>query len=100
MRVRRFTSEGGVRGFWDDSDGSRDRALGHVPRRASRVEVIEEGPHAGRFHVDLAPLAEHVNRPEWAICLLPPEDDYRAAVRREQDWVLRHWILEEPWNPR
>ena len=88
--IRRYLPGGGRRGLWHDPSALQLREHGLQPRRASRVEVIESGPRAGRFSVCFSPLGE-----QFQFSLLQTFDRYDEAVRAEQEWLLSHWILED-----
>lgn len=86
-RHTRYLKGGGVRKLFE----ARDRSVyagRAVPRRASRVEVIEEpGPSHGLFHVDFSPLGD-----DYRFCLARTFADYHEAVAAEQDWLVQNWI--------
>lgn len=85
-----FLPGGGMRKLFETRDRLDFKA---VPRRASRVEVIEqpESPHCGQFFIDMSPLGD-----EHQYCLLATFDDYQQAVAAEQEWLRRYWIRREP----
>jgi hypothetical protein len=83
----RFVRGGGVRKLFEPWDRT---AFGAIPRRASRVEVVEEGPQKGKFFVEMSPLG-----PNFQFCLTETFDDYADAVRAEQGWLTQHWIQGE-----
>lgn len=82
--IIRFTKGGGVRKLFATPDRE---TFGAIPRRASRVEVVEEGQPVGRFYVDFSPLGE-----SFQFCLLATFDDYQEAVQAEQAWLTEFWI--------
>lgn len=82
----RFLLGGDVRKLFSSADRA---TYGAVPRRASRVEAVEAGPHRGRFHVDFSPLSL-----EHQLCLLETFTEHDEAVAAERAWLLEHWILE------
>ena len=84
MPVIRFGPGGGVRKLFATTDRS---VFGAIPRRASRVEVVECGPHQGNFHIELSPLGS-----QYQFCLVQTFADYAEAVQAEQDWLERNWI--------
>lgn len=86
-----FAPNGDVRGLW--SDHIDLRRVGLMPARASRVEVILEGPHRGLFHVDFTPLAELTSNPTLAVCLTSPFTSHDAAVQAEQRWLHHAFIM-------
>lgn len=84
MTTIRFLKGGGVRKLF----ATRDRAIHNaVPRRASRVEVIDTGSQRGRFYVDFSPLGDC-----YQLCLRQTFEDYHEAVAAERRWLTRHWI--------
>jgi hypothetical protein len=80
---------GGLRKIFETADRHR---YGAVPRRASRVEVVEGGPQTGRFYVDLSLLGE-----QYQLCLRQTFDDHDEAVAAEREWLTRHWINGLPF---
>lgn len=88
--------DGSRRAIWTDAVAQSFREAGCIPRRASRVEVIEDGPRRGQFHVDFSLLAEHLRRPEFQVCLVKTFDSYSAAVQAEVAWLQIHFLLEVP----
>ncbi len=91
MQTIRFESNGNVRKIWED----KDRELGATPIRASHIVVTEEGPNQGKFHVDLSPIAKHIQKPEFAVCLIQQFDSYAEANRFEVEWLTENYILAE-----
>jgi len=83
----RFLKGGGVRKLFAAEDRSM---FGAVPRRATRIEIVPEGPNRGLFYIDCSPLG-----PEYQFCLTELFEDYKAAVRREEEWLTANWILYE-----
>jgi hypothetical protein len=63
------------------------RSLGGRARRASHVELIEEGPNAGLHFADLSLLGER-----HQLCLWPPSVDRREALAKEVEYV-NQWLL-------
>jgi hypothetical protein len=96
--LKRYLSDGSTRAVWDDAQGPRERKQGVFPQRASRIEVIMEGPKRGQFHVDFTLLAECTGKQEYCVCLVQTYHDYGAANRAEVEWLTQHWVLkpEEP----
>ena len=78
---------GGLRAIYPDEDRLDLRRLGGVPRRASHVEMIQEGPQRGQWYVDLSPLGE----PHEA-CLLETFPNRRSALDAEHNYLLTHWL--------
>lgn len=92
--LRRYLPDGSIRSLWQDDFAMLNRKQGLKPLRASRVEVIEEGPQAGRFYVDMSPLAIATNNWNYMVCLLPTHERYDAAVAAEQAWIKENWVLK------
>lgn len=92
--LKAYRPDGVTRAVWNDSLGPGLRKAGASPRRASRVEVIEDGPHAGRFHVDLSLLADIAGRADFRVCLARVFDGYAEAVAAEVAFIERNWVLE------
>lgn len=65
-----------------------------IPKRASRVEVIEDGPNRSNFHVDFSLLAEHTGDPALAVCLVKTFASYQDAVAAEVRWIEQNWLLK------
>jgi hypothetical protein len=84
MASTAYLPGGGLRKIFETRDRGR---YGAVPRRASRVEVIQEGPQRGRFFVDFSLLGD-----EYQLCLLSTFDDHDEAVTAERSWLDRHWL--------
>lgn len=92
--VKRYLPDGTTRSVWDDATASREREHGVIPQRASRIEVITEGPQRGLFHVDFSLLADATGDERFRICLRETFEDYAAANRREVEWLHQNWVLE------
>lgn len=60
---------------------------GAVPRRASRVEPIQEGPNAGKWMVDMSPLG-----PEFQYSLTKTFDTRREALAAEVEHLEEVWL--------
>jgi hypothetical protein len=91
-----FRPDGDVRAVWDDSTARGFRAAGVVPRRASRIEVIGEGPAYGLFHVDFSPLADLTGDERYRVCLTRAFESYAEANRAEVEWLTGNWVLGDP----
>lgn len=101
--LKAFRPDGTVRAVWDDQTAPSFRAAGVMPRRASRVEVIE--PHfcekkCGLFHVDFTPLAEATGDDRYRVCLAVPFYQYAAAVAAEVRWLQQNWVLAPAGDSR
>lgn len=90
MTELHFLPGGKVRAIFDDT--ARKVFPNLMPRRASRVEVIPEGKHKGRFHVDFTLLSEQTGRAEHAVCLARPFDSYKEAVEAEVAWLKENYV--------
>lgn len=84
------------RAIWTDGAGPALRAGGAIPERASRIEVIREGPFRGLFSVDFSLLAEVTSDPRYAVCLVRPYAQYGDANKAEVEWLRRHFLTGEP----
>lgn len=88
-----YRPTGEVRSIFTDTAAPLLRKTGAFPQRASRVEVIETGPHRGLFYVDFSLLADVTHQPEHRVCLATPFASHKAAVAAEVAWIEQHWIL-------
>lgn len=88
--LARYTADGVVRSLWDDR--RRPAEHGMRPVRASRVEVVEEGPFAGCFYTTIL-LAAVTGDPSHEVSLWPPLPSYEESVQRERRWLAIHYIL-------
>lgn len=84
----RIDSKGRIRKL---SDPVFDRKVFRaIPRRASRVEVVEEpGPSYGRFYVDFSLLGE-----AWQFCLASTFDTHEEAVAAERKFLVANYIVQ------
>ncbi len=92
VTVKRYV-RGQTRAIYGDAHRDLLCADG-IPTRASRIEVVQEGPHRGRFFVDMSLLADAVGRDDFRVCLLPTYEQYAAANAAEVAWLLANWVLE------
>lgn len=92
--TKRYMPDGSTRAIWDDAVGDRERQAGVIPQRASRIEVVQEGPSRGRFCVDFSLLADATGREEFRICLTQTFKSYAEANRAEVAWLKQNFILE------
>jgi hypothetical protein len=90
--LRVYRPDGEVRAVWGRENAPLLRNAQAMPQRASRVEVVEEGRHRGRFYVDFSPLAVVTGRPEYQTCLIATFDSHEEAVAAEVDWLRRNWL--------
>ncbi len=91
--LKAYRADGTVRAIWRDVLGPNLRHLGFLPQRASRIEVVEEGPHRGKFHVDMTLLAELTANPEFAVCFSQTFDSHTEAVAAEVAFIEKNWML-------
>lgn len=91
--LRSYRPDGSCRSIWRDQEAEHNRAHGVVPRRASRVEVIEDGPHRGLFSVDFSLLADLTDDRRMRVCLARPFATYGEAVAAEVAWIEKYWVL-------
>lgn len=93
LRLRKaYRPDATVRAIWSDNLGPELRRAGAFPRRASRVEVIESGPHRGKFHVDLSLMAALTGDHRFAVCLARPFESHADAVAAEVEFLERAWL--------
>jgi hypothetical protein len=85
MGLIRFLPGGGVRKLFAAVD--RQTYPGLIPQRASRVEVIQEGPLRGRFSVEFLELPGLT-----PCCLVETFEDHAAGVRAEQTYLKEQWL--------
>lgn len=93
MIRKRYLPDGSTRVIWHDTVGDRERHHGAIPQRASRIEVIPEGPQRGRFHVDFSLLAEATGDDSYRVCLVQTFERYDAANAAEVAWLEQNWVL-------
>lgn len=92
--LRVYGGDGQTRAIWSDRSASLFRATATRPKRASRVEVIEDGPNSGRFGVDFTLLAEATGDERYRVCLTKAYDRYDEAVAAEVAWIRNNYLLE------
>lgn len=90
--LKAYHADGSVRAVWKDEISKSLRAAGATPKRASRVEVVTEGPNATLFYVDFTPLFEITGKASDCVCLCKPFESYSAAVAAEVAWLERNWV--------
>lgn len=93
MITKRYLPDGSTRAIWDDAVGGRERHQGVIPQRASRIEVIPDGPKRGLFHVDFTLLAEAVQDDSYRVCLVQTFENYGDANKAEVEWLRKNWVL-------
>lgn len=93
ITLKRYLPTGQTRAIWSDTQGARERKAGVIPQRASRIEVITEGPQRGKFHVDFSLLAEATGDDRFRVCLPKTYESYAAANRAEITWLANNWVL-------
>lgn len=82
---------GEIRAIYDDAVDLR-ALLGEIPRRASRIEVIEKGKRRGDFGVSFEPLADQLGDDGWRFCLAETFRSYEEAKRAEVAWLRRNYL--------
>jgi hypothetical protein len=92
--LKAYRSDGSTRGIWQDATANDFRQAGIIPERASRVEVIREGPNRSKFGVDFTLLAELTGDPKLMVCLTRAYESYSEAVSAEVAWIEQNWILK------
>lgn len=92
--LKRYMPDGSTRSIWDDAVGDRERRAGVIPQRASRIEVVLEGPSRGLFCVDFSLLADATGKEEYRVCLAQTFKSYSEANRAEVEWLKQNFILE------
>lgn len=80
-------ANGCVSCIYDDALRPLIEALGLLPIRASRVEIIPGT--CGDYYVDFSPLAEHLNRPELVCCLARRFARRDEALAAEEEFLTR-----------
>jgi hypothetical protein len=89
-------ADGNLRIVWEDTVGDLLRGMGGVPQRASRIEVVPDGPQRGRFHVDFSLLARVLQDDRWCMCLPRTWTSYAEANAAEIAFLHKHLIQGEP----
>jgi hypothetical protein len=92
--LKAYRPDGTIRAVWQDATAPGFRRAGVVPERASRVEVIREGPNRSLFHVDFTLLAEATAAPELEVCLTRAFESHTEAVAAEVAWIERNWLIK------
>ena len=93
MEIRKvFLPTGETRAIWTAPVSSTFRQHHVLPKRASRIEVIQEGKSRGLFHVDFSLLADATGNDDFRCCLLTPFASYEEANRAELDWLRKNWL--------
>jgi hypothetical protein len=88
-----YRPDGTKRAVWSDRAAPSFRKAGVIPERASRVEVIRDGPNRGKFSVDFALLADLTKDERYRVCLARAFESYQEAVRAEVAWLEANWVL-------
>lgn len=94
--LKAFLPSGETRAIWSDQVAASFRKKGIIPQRASRVEVIQDGPSRGKFHVDFSLLADATGDERYRVCLSQAFESYADAVAAEVEWLTGNWVLGEP----
>lgn len=95
MHIKAYLPDGSSRAIWSKPFAKTWRRHKVMPQRGSHVIAITSGPNAGKFHVDLTPLAAITNKPEHNVCLAQTFDAHEEAVSAEHLWLLAHWVCEQ-----
>lgn len=93
-----YRPDGTTRAIWSDAIAASLRKHDVIPQRASRVEAITEGPHRGKFHVDLSLLASIAKNAKFEVCLTKTFESYAEAVAAEVKFIELNWVLEGVGN--
>jgi hypothetical protein len=88
-----YRPDGTKRAVWSDQAAPSFRKAGVIPERASRVEVIRDGPNRGKFSVDFSLLADLTKDERFRVSLSRPFESYAAAVAAEVAWLEANWVL-------
>jgi hypothetical protein len=89
-KIKIYISKAGiVKQFWDD-DFTIPADL--YPYRASVIPTITEGCHTGYFFVDMSPLGDMLENPEFKVCLFPPHKKYKEAVAAEIAFIEKEYF--------
>lgn len=91
--LKAYHADGTVKAVWREEIADNLRDAGAIPQRASRVEVITEGPNRALFHVDFSPLFEITANPTDGVCLTRTFKSYAAAVAAEVAWLEQNWVV-------
>lgn len=78
---------GTLKAIWPADETFDLRGLGGIARRASHVEMIDSGPHRGRWHVDFSPLGLG-----YEYCLVQTFDRRADALAAEHQHLLENWL--------
>lgn len=92
--LKAYRPDATTRGIWQDATATGFRKTGTIPQRASRVEVIQDGPNRGKFHVDLSLLADLTACEEFRVCLVDAFDSHTEAVEAEVRFIEQNWVLK------
>ncbi len=91
----RFLPGGRVLAVHDD-DFPFGRAFGadfaKTRRRASIINTVETGRHAGLFYADMSYLADQLGDDTHRVCLWPPRPTEGACKADEFVYVRKHFI--------
>lgn len=91
--LRVYGGDGRTRAIWSDRSAGFLRATASRPKRASRVEVIEDGPNSGKFGVDFTLLADATGDERYRVCLTRTFERYDAAVEAEVAWLRENYLM-------
>lgn len=91
--LKSYLPDGSQRAIWSEQTAPGFLASGVMPERASRVEVIRDGPLRGRFYVDFSLLADLTGCDHYRVCLRDTFPAHEPAVRAEAAWLIKNWVL-------
>ncbi len=91
----KFSPGGKVRAIHDDNF-PWEKAFGPdfaaSRRRASIINTVEDGPHAGNFYVDFSHLADATGNDQYRVCLTRTFAREGDAKNAEVVWLTANYI--------
>jgi hypothetical protein len=91
--LRVYKPDGTATAIWNDATSQILRKAGSVPKRASRVEAIDSGPHRGKFYVDMTLLATLAEDTSLEVCLVQTFENYADAITAELQFIRANWLF-------
>lgn len=91
-RVKRYFGSGDTIAIWNDDRAATARRHGIIPQRASRIEVVQDGPRRGRFYVDFSLLADALGDDSYRVCLSQTYERYDVANAAEVVWLEQNVV--------